>query len=180
MNQRLLSCALLGGLLLSGLATAQTCTNTAMEQSTPTSAFTFNSDGTATHQMTGLVWKRCLEGQTFTDNGTATHYLDDQCTGQPNGMEWAAALNLAQTAGQGWRVPDQKELSSIVEHCRVDPAINTEVFPGSGSYWVWSSSPVVNYPDYASDAWFVYFDDGSDVWDDRYADVAVRLVRSGQ
>jgi hypothetical protein len=179
MNKRLLTYALWGGLLAAGMVNAQTCTNTAMEESTPTSAFTFNSDGTATHRMTGLVWKRCLEGQTFADNGTAANYLDDQCTGQPNGMDWAGALNQAQTVGQGWRVPDQKELKSIVEHCRVNPAINTEVFPGT-SDWVWSSSPVVNYPDAASIAWFVYFGNGGDGWGGRSLDDAVRLVRSGQ
>lgn len=182
-KQRLI-CTLLGGLLMTGMANAQTCTNTAMVESTPTSGFTFNAGGTVTHNATGLMWKRCLEGQTFADNGTPSNYLDDKCTGTATGLNWQAALNKAQTANgandsghNDWRVPNHKELTSIVEFCRTSPAINTEVFPGSSSSAVWSSSPGAE-----SNAWRVPFNNSYDYgfWDNRDRSLSVRLVRSGQ
>ena len=41
--------------------------NTAIPFSTPTSDFTLNPDGTATHHKTGLIWDRCVLGQTGAD-----------------------------------------------------------------------------------------------------------------
>ncbi len=177
MNQRLTFSTLLASLLLSGMASAQTCTNANMAESTPTSRYTFGTGGVVTDNTTGLMWKRCLEGQTFSGS---------TCTGSAANLNWQAALNQAQTANttndsghNDWRVPNLKELKSTVEYCRVDPAINTDVFPG-WSYWQWSSSPLVNYPDYASSAWDVYFGDGSAFWPSRGSAYHVRLVRSGQ
>lgn len=186
MNTQLLTSTLLVGLLIAGVANAQTCTNTAIAESTPTSGFTFNTGGTATDKATGLMWKRCLEGQTFSDNGTPGNYLDDQCTGSATAMGWQAALNRAQTANTAndsgyndWRVPNLKELKSTVEYCRVNPAINTEVFPAAPASSIWSSSPAVSDPSYALS---VGFFDGYSNWYDRfnYNDGQVRLVRSGQ
>ena len=176
MNQRLTFSTLLASLLFSGMASAQTCTNANMAESTPTSRYTFGTGGVVTDNTTGLMWKRCLEGQTFSGS---------TCTGSATAMDWQAALNQAQTANTAndsghndWRVPNLKELKSTVEYCRADPAINTEVFPG-WSYWLWSSSPVT-YPGYASYAWGVFFGYGYDSWDNRNDDHHVRLVRSGQ
>lgn len=180
-------------LLLCGLlpltATAQTCTNTAISQSTPTSDFSFHSDGTVAHNTTGLIWKRCLEGQSFSNNNTPDNYLDDRCTGSMTDYTWKAALEQVQTinsssgfAGQhDWRLPNQKELGSIIENCRKTPAINTEVFPGGSTYlgWKgWSSSPGVNYST-TSYTWIIGFYDGSGYFNDRNGSASVWLVRSG-
>ncbi|MEB4590560.1 DUF1566 domain-containing protein [Candidatus Thiothrix sp. Deng01] len=185
MKQRLLTCALWGGLLMAGSTNAQTCTNTNMTESTPTSRYTFGAGGVVTDNTTGLMWKRCLEGQTFSDNGTPSNYLDDACTGSATGLDWQEALGQAQTANAAndgghndWRVPNLKELESTVEYCRVGPALNTEVFPGSDD-GLWSGSPLT-YPGYEPYAWSVLFDGGTDLGGDRNDGRAVRLVRSGQ
>lgn len=186
-NSSLAAVLLLCGLSLT--ATAQTCTNTAIYQSTPTSDFTFHSDGTVAHNTTGLIWKRCLEGQSFSNNGTPDNYLDDRCSGSMTNYTWKAALEQVQTINSSggfanqndWHLPNQKGLDSIIENCRKNPAINTEVFPGGTSYagWKgWSSSPGVNYPATQSYTWVMGFYDGSGYFNDRNGNASVWLVRS--
>ncbi|MEZ5453914.1 MAG: DUF1566 domain-containing protein [Thiothrix sp.] len=128
------------------------CTNENITPTTPAHHFIFHPDGTVAHTPSGLMWKRCLEGQVFTDNNTPDDPQDDQCVGYAtDNMPWAVALNHVQTLdAQGgfagyadWRIPNIKELESIVEFCRSDPAFNTAVFPDS-AYSLWSSSPVMN------------------------------------
>jgi len=108
--------------------TTGTCTagnpNTSTFEATPTSDFTDNGNGTVTHTKTGLMWKRCAEGQTW-DGST--------CTGNGTGMNWSDALTTAEGATfaghSDWRLPNVKELYSIVETCGGGPAINQTVFP---------------------------------------------------
>ena len=138
-----------------GQAHAQTC-NSAIPASTPTSRFTTSADGTATDSATGLMWKRCAEGQAWNPATGA-------CDGTAGTFTWQQALQRAQqvnagTAGanlgySGWRVPNQKELGSIVERRCYSPAINETVFPGT-SNWFWSASSYANYSYYA---WSVSF-----------------------
>ena len=76
------------------------------------------------------------------------------------------------------RLPDSKELESLVEHCRVSPAINQEIFLNALSSYVWSGSPL------ASDAWGgwgVLFNNGNVHSSVRFSDYHfVRLVRGGE
>lgn len=163
--------------------------NPNIAESTPTSRFTFNGGGVVTDNITGLMWKRCLEGCAFSDSGTPDNYLDDTCTGVGTAMNWQAALNWAQTAnGMGdsghndWRVPNLKELKSIVDYYEKYSYsfadINREVFP-FGGVETWSSSPMI----YRGYAWSVRYGAGGDAgadWRDRDDALTVRLVRSGQ
>src|SRR5262249_1452937 len=57
-----------------------------------------------------------------------------------------------------WRLPNAKELRSIVEERCSNPSINTTVFPNTPSEWFRSSSP---YASVGTNMWLVYFDDGS-------------------
>jgi len=177
------------GSLMAGMTNAQTCTNKAMGESTPTSNFTFNMGGTVTDNTTGLMWKRCMEGEIFSDSGTPNNYLDDRCTGEWESkvFTWQAALKQAQTANgkndnghNDWRVPDLKELQSIVEYCRISPAINTDVFPGWSVWYTWSSTAAWRWGSIGS-AWRVAFAVGSsDTGGFSLGATHVRLVRSGQ
>ncbi|MEO5626652.1 MAG: DUF1566 domain-containing protein [Dokdonella sp.] len=143
--------------------------STSVPESTPTSAFTDNLDGTVTHNLTGLIWKRCAEGQAW-DGLT--------CSGTAATFRWAEALiqsKNANFAGQiDWRLPNQKELMSIVEYCGYVPAINTIEFPGAPSASFWSGSA------YTSFAWYVDFTDGATNINGNLISLDVRLVRGGR
>ena len=154
-------------LLLSPTLNAQTCKPDSIPATTPSSRYTVNTDGTVTDKHTGLMWKRCSEGQSGAD-----------CTGgSPTPQTWQSALKQAHTskfAGYpDWRLPNRQELRTLVEEQCYEPAINAAVFPNtSGGYW--SSSPAGYY------AWIVYVYDGYEDFDLKNDDYYVRLVRGGQ
>lgn len=164
--------------LYSSMTNAQTCHSGIL--TTPDIDFTVNNDGTVTHEITGLMWKSCSEGQTW-DN------TDDSCaTGVATTHTWENALQIPQSLNSGggfaghsdWRLPNLKELKSIVEFKCSEPSINAVIFKNSmadGGYW--SSSPSSFY---TSDTWAVLFERGYDVKYSRSESHYVRLVRSEQ
>ncbi|OOZ38542.1 hypothetical protein BOW53_15155 [Solemya pervernicosa gill symbiont] len=95
---------------------------------TPDSRFTDNGDGTVSDELTGLMWKQCSEGLS-----TTTTACD---TGGSATYGWQSALGQAWTvngvgfAGNNdWRLPNLKELASIVEQGCHEPSINETLFP---------------------------------------------------
>lgn len=115
---------------------------------------------------TGLIWKRCSEGQKWT--GTT-------CGGKATSPNWRAALAIANAAGGGWRLPNVKELVSLVDITRSSPTIDPVAFPATLISSYWSSTPYNDYPDFA---WAVGFNFGAvNFW---HTDIGyrVRLVRN--
>ena len=157
------------------VATAHAACNSNMPASTPDSQLTDNGDGTVTDSATGLMWKKCLEGVSGNtcENGSASSFTWQQALQQPG------TVNAVGFAGHAdWRLPNIKELRSIVEEQCYNPAINPNRFPNTPSYGVWSGSPLAAYSDYA---WYVYFYFGFSYFAAyRVSYCAVRLVRGGQ
>lgn len=161
-------------LWLPGLALAQTCQYDSIPASAPTGDFERYTDGTALHKTTGLIWKRCLEGQSWNSN-TST------CTGDAQLYTWPAALQTAEAsnfAGQSdWRLPNIKELQTLVEEACYGPSINLQVFPATSTdYGVWSNSHD------AYDARYAWSINSAHGWPGtNYGDYDfyVRLVRGG-
>ena len=156
--------------LLAASAQAQTC-DPHILATAPASRFTINaSRGTALDKRTGLMWKRCAEGLSGAGclTGALAYY------------NWGGALTAAAQSAQGgyqdWRLPNVKELASLVEQQCYAPAINLTAFPNATSDAYWSSS---RYASNSAFAWFVYFGDGDSFYD-RFYSFAVRLVRGGQ
>ncbi len=155
-----------------GSARAQSC-NPNIPLSTPDREFVDHGDGTVTHRKTGLMWSKCLLGQSGSDcsigSSTRTRYT------------WKEALEAADTstiAGYSdWRLPNIKELESIVEDACYGPSINLSIFPNTPSSDVWSSSPRATHLQYA---WVLYFYYGYDLGYARRLGSQVRLVRDGQ
>jgi hypothetical protein len=158
--------------LLPILVGAQTCQTNSILATTPTNRFTINNDGTVSDTKTGLTWKKCSEDQSGVDCriGAAATYT------------WKGALQQAQSVNnnggfagyKNWRLPNMKELRSIVEEQCFSPSINLAVFPESQSNAYWSSSPVALD---SSGAWFVNFDYGSSRSSGYKSINFVRLVR---
>ena len=90
-------------------------------------------------------------------------------------MLMMTALSLA--GYSDWRLPNVKELSSIVDYDIYNPAIDTTYFPGTMLPYYWSSTTRVHY---TGDAWRVNFYYGYDNQNEKVAAYYVRAVRGGQ
>src|SRR5438034_562902 len=123
-------------------------------------AYVDNGDGTVTDLNTGLTWEKLSADGTLHDKDNAYTWAD-AFTGH------VATLNAMNFAGHNdWRLPDVRELQSIVNYQSFDPtvssAFNTDCAPGchattcsctaSGDYW--SSTSSASGP---SSAWYVGF-----------------------
>ena len=136
----------------------------------PDARFTLNDTGMEVQDgRTGLVWKRCSEGQILSAN---------TCTGSAATYTHERALASAQKQ-TGWRLPNVKELVSLADKSCKNPAIDSSVFPNTSSSYYWTSSPYV-YVGNSNGAWFVDFNDGGVSNNYRYNKYAVRLVRTSQ
>ncbi len=123
-----------------------------------------------TDNVTGLRWQGCALG-----------YSGDSCdtTGSPTEFTWADALAGCESLSWGgytdWRLPNKKELRSIVDNRENNPAIDTTAFPATPSDSFWTSSFHVT----TSYAFCVRFYSG-DVSDSfRSGSLFVRCVRGG-
>ncbi|MBK9441137.1 MAG: DUF1566 domain-containing protein [Comamonadaceae bacterium] len=160
----------------------QTCPN-GFPKTTPDVDFFDGGNGTALHLPTGLIWKRCSEGQTWS-NGF--------CSFEPVFYTWQQALDRADAANAGaegtqnaenaaWRLPNVNELQSIIERGCAAPSINLAWFPGTPGNLYWGGSPVADVP---VNAWLVGFYHGGvgghDSYDALATPHAVRLVRGGR
>ncbi len=170
---------LLALLLPSVNEASQICKAASIPATSPTNQFTDNKNGTVTSNKTGLMWKKCSEGQVWNKG-------DGSCSGSTAHFSWQTALDQAKIANSkkgfagrtDWRLPNVKELASIVEEQCYNPAINLTVFPATPSTWFWSSSPGDHID--GRYAWGIGFKSGGDDWDYKIAyDGRVRLVRSG-
>jgi hypothetical protein len=129
-------------------AVESSCFAQKVVSTTPNNEFEIQPGGdTVLHEPTGLIWKRCVEGRSW--DGA-------ECTGQAEGYDWLEALAAADAQGD-WRVPNMRELLSLVEYCARFPAVNSDIFSMTGVDSVWTSTPV-----YSSniEAWQVDFGRG--------------------
>ena len=146
----------------------------------PTNQFTVTDGGlTVTDASTGLVWKRDYEMRDPANPGTWQDRRDS--------FLWSEALQRPFTASNAnfagysdWRLPNAKELRSLISEARHDPAINTTAFPATPfqSYF-WSASPATDFNKNQDRTWTVSFDIGSTVTMPRSFTQYVRLVRGG-
>ena len=157
----------------------------AVQAACPVTPGRFVANGAeVTDTTTGLVWARCSLGQAW--NGTS-------CTGAASLVYHERALVLAQSA-VGWRLPNVKELASIVDRRCKEPATDSAAFPNISSYYFWAST--IELWSSVDSAWYVDFSDGKVYFKRRSGDyfpafhgapgyteapsVAVRLVRASQ
>jgi len=149
----------------------------------PDPRFTDNNNGTVTDNLTGLMWMKNADA-------------GNDCDGTDTGREtWADALASAAAcnAGSGfagytdWRLPNVRELQSLVHYGVYNPAVpNTagtgkwtegQPFTGVQSSLYWSST---TFAIYTSFAWYVYLSYGYVLYDDKTFTGYVWPVRGGQ
>lgn len=108
------------------------------------------------------------------DSATQLHW---QQAGLSTLYEWNAATQYCRTLdapGDGWRLPTLKELHTLVDETRENPAADSEAFPGIAAGYYWTSSTPRGFP---SLAWTVGFDRGLDVFRGPPSTAFVRCVR---
>lgn len=147
------------------------CTSDAVPRTTPSNHFTVIGDGSIVrHETTRLEWQRCALGQSW-DGSTCIVVT-------PGRRRWENTLMFVAGVDDGWRLPNLKELLSIVEGCRTSPSINQVVFPNAPSSYFWSASP--NSGGSGLYAWAVDFALGGDFLASKSSTYRARLVRDGQ
>lgn len=147
-------------------------------ETTPSSQFENNNDGTVTDLKTKLIWKKCIEGQTWQAGSNLCSYDTDIAPM----FTWPEALAKAtQTNSNGgfagavnWRLPNIKELSSIIENACYGPSINLSIFPNTPAGIYWSSTPYIGSNEHA---WSVRFNYGQNSMNFKYDYYFARLVR---
>lgn len=126
--------------------------------------YLYNKNGTITDNLTGLLWQKTVSSDS---------------------MNWEEALayceGLVLAEQDDWRMPNIKELLSLVDFERYDPAINRSYFPGNNlSRNFWSSTSDPRKPGDAGWAYSVDFAWGSISHQSRDGYIPVRCVRGGQ
>ncbi len=116
----------------------------------------------------GVSWQRCSVGQSW----VAPH-----CVGQAQQMSWAQALAYAQAqasaTGLPWRLPNVKELLSLIEPAYQQPAIQRAVFPNTPAQRFWTSTPLAGS---SIDVWTVDFAFGGSDLRAQDVQLPVRLI----
>ena len=122
--------------------------------------YTDNGDQTITDNRTDLIWQKEDDNTTRNWEGAITY-----CEG----------LTLASQSD--WRLPNIRELESIVKDSTYSPAIDTTWFPNTDSSDYWASTTGASNTSYA---WHVYFDYGYVYGSNKSDNNYVRCVRGGQ
>jgi hypothetical protein len=119
---------------------------------------------------------KSLDGNPGSPGDTGT--CDNTLNAQPcNTTNYVVAVNAAKLCGYSdWRMPSVKELESIVDYGRFNPAIDPDYFPYTTSSYYWSGSV---YSHSLDTAWDVRFSNGYVNLSSRNANSHVRLVRGG-
>lgn len=157
----------------SGAIAEQSCDGDT--QTTAVENFTVLSDTTeyVVDNTTGLAWARCVVGQSWDSTLQS-------CTGEPLRLTWQEALQQASTFRAGnhtdWRLPNLKELVSIVERQCVEPAANLNLFPNAPDDRYWTSTPHTG-SSMTTRSWAVAFYNGRIDTSEKSSDFYVRMVR---
>lgn len=137
-----------------------------------------HGDGTITDLNTGLMWEQKVPGS------GCLHCVGDQYTfAEATSSAVGSFLHSVNTAGgtglgghNDWRLPNIRELLSLVHYGLANNAIAPVFTPTSG-FGYWSSTTYVPDP---SRAWAVFFNNGAGTFGDKLADLYVRAVRGGR
>jgi hypothetical protein len=135
-------------------------------------SYTDNSDGTITDNNTGLMWEKLCDEDPVGDTCPAEHDVDTS-------YNWEEAFGKILTLNTApcfaghcdWRLPNVKELSSIVNYENLSPTVSAEFNNNcvppcavtecscTASAFYYSSTSYARFT-FTNTAWLVDFDDG--------------------
>jgi len=108
----------------------------------PTPRFTDNGNGTVTDNLTGLIWlenANCFSSRAWADALSDANTLNSGECGLSDG-----------SAEGEWRLPNVRELQSLIDYGRWDPALPSgHTFSGVQSGFYWSSTTLADGTAYA-------------------------------
>jgi len=115
------------------------------------------------------------------DSATGLQWQDDAIVASTT-RTWTDAIGYCENTlvlggYTDWRLPNKKELLSIVDRSRYAPAIDNTIFVNTASSYYWSSTTDASY---TSNAWGVYFSYGDSLNRYKTLNGYVRCVRGGQ
>ena len=122
---------------------------------------------------TNLIWRRCVEGMMWDGKTCASESMSGETYFMFQEALQRAANQAAETK-KAWRLPNIKELTSLMDYSQTDMAIDSIAFPATPNAQSWSSSS------YSADAffsWIVHFYYGKVYFDYTEDMGVVRLVR---
>lgn len=169
-----ITCFSLGLAVIStGLHAAQSCEGKSSTSDAEQFTISTSVPAKVYHTTSGLEWSRCVVGQTWNAS-------TETCDGDGERLTWQAALQISNTYRVGnhtdWRLPNLKELVSLVQRACVEPAIDLTIFPATPSDSYWTSTPNTS-ADKTTEAWSVGFYNGRIESRDKQQDFYVRMVR---
>ncbi len=125
----------------------------------------------------GLLADFSRSGDVVTDSLTSLQWQDDAVS---DAVEWQEAIDYCELLSLGgyddWRLPNKKELLSIVDYSKYSPSIDSQ-FQNTTSSYYWSSTTYVYY---TYRAWYVSFRNGYTDYYNKGNHRYVRCVRAGQ
>jgi hypothetical protein len=108
-----------------------------LSKSKATSGFQDNGNGTITDLYTNLIWVK--DGKSLSSNNGTTSIWKETISFIDN-------LNSTTTGGfaghSDWRLPNFKELASIIDYSKNSPIINQDYFPNTKSAKYWTSNKI--------------------------------------
>jgi hypothetical protein len=148
----------------------------------PALSYHDNGDGTFTDNNTLLMWEKKVLGVSVDTCSTTTnlHGADSTCTWAEATGAWIAAINAANLGGHSdWRIPNIKELQSIVDYSKSNPASSVPGSTAANDFltFYWSATTIVTNP---IAAWTVDFISGDLVGWLKSLAFPVRAVRGGR
>ncbi len=152
----------------------------------PTPRFVDNGDGTVTDNLTGLTWLKdaaCMGQMHWGDDANETFDMINRL----NGGEDFSCNDYMPSTFDDWRLPNVREMYSLIHYGFYDPAVSNtsgtgkwsegDPFTGVGSHKYWTSTTRVGYTHHV---WIVYLYIG-DVEDaDKFYTYYMWPVRGGQ
>lgn len=118
------------------------------------SRFVDNADGTLTDLVTGLMWKRCPEGLSGSD-----------CSlGAASNKVWGVAMKTARDSNYAgyddWRLPNLKEMQTLVDVASDNPAQDESVFPNPNLVLNFWTSSLTKKQSPVTQSWRINFQYG--------------------